>query len=427
MLAIRKYFGGDRIIWAVIIVLSLYSLLAVSSTSGILVYRNPGSSPSYFVIRHAMFLMVGFFLVYLTHLVPYKYFSRLSQLLVVIAIPLLVITLFFGKSINEANRWLEVPIIGLTFQTSDFAKLALIMYLARLLSQKQDQIKDFYKSFLPLIIPTGIVCILIMPEDLSTALILLTTCIILMYIGRINTQHLLLLILGGMVVVGSYAGISMLLDKEGRVGTWQNRIESYLDSDTENYQVEQAKIAIARGGFLGKFPGNSRQRNFLPHSYSDFIYAVIIEEYGLILGGIPILLLYLILIYRAGVLVRKSTRTFPAFLAVGLTLGLVLQAMVHMAVSVNLFPVTGQPLPLVSMGGTSLILTSLSLGMILSVSKGIQEQKLQAEQEAAGKTQAENPPRTDQTSKRDQTSDKADRISDNTGRGSGKADTKVFT
>ncbi len=374
MLAIRKYFGGDRIIWAVIIVLSLYSLLAVSSTSGILVYRNPGSSQTYFVARHAMFLAAGFLLVYLVHLVPYKYFSRLSQLMVVIAIPLLVITLFFGKSINEANRWLEVPIIGLTFQTSDFAKLALIMYLARLLSQKQDQIKDFYKSFLPLIIPTGIVCVLIMPEDLSTALILLTTCIVLMYIGRINTQHILLLILGGMVVVGSYVGISMLLDKEGRVGTWQNRIESYLDSDAENYQVEQAKIAIARGGFLGKFPGNSTQRNFLPHSYSDFIYAVIIEEYGLILGGIPILLLYLILIYRAGVLVRKSTRTFPAFLAVGLTLGLVLQAMVHMAVSVNLFPVTGQPLPLVSMGGTSLILTSLSLGMILSVSKGIQDQ-----------------------------------------------------
>ncbi len=399
MIAIRKYFGGDRIIWAVIIVLSLYSLLSVYSTSGILVYRNPGSSPTYFVVRHAMFLMAGFLLVYFTHLIPYKYFSRLSQLLLVIAIPLLVITLFFGKSINEANRWLEVPIIGLTFQTSDFAKLALIMYLARLLSQKQNEIKDFYKAFLPLIIPTGLVCILIMPEDLSTALILLTTCIILMYIGRINTQHLLLLILGGMLVIGSYAGISILLDKEGRVGTWQNRIESYLDSDTENYQVEQAKIAIARGGFLGKFPGNSTQRNFLPHSYSDFIYAVIIEEYGLILGGIPILLLYLILIYRAGVMVRKSTRTFPAFLAVGLALGLVLQAMVHMAVSVNLFPVTGQPLPLVSMGGTSLILTSLSLGMILSVSKGIQEQQLQKESNAAGKSDREVPKRESERSK----------------------------
>ncbi len=383
MLKIGKYFGGDRIIWAVIIVLSLYSLLSVYSTSGVLVYRHPGSSPAYFVIRHTMFLLAGFLLVYLTHLIPYRYFSRLSQLMVVIAIPLLVLTLFFGKNINEANRWLELPIIGLTFQTSDFAKLALIMYLARLLSQRQEEIGDFYRSFLPMIIPVGIICLLIMPEDLSTAMILLATCIILMYIGRIRTRHLLLIVAGGMIVVGSYVGMTMLLEKEGRVDTWKNRIESYLDKDTENYQVEQAKIAIARGGLLGKFPGNSTQRNFLPHSYSDFIYAVIIEEYGLLLGAIPILLMYLILLYRAGVLVRKSTRTFPAFLAIGLTMGLVLQAMVHMAVSVNLIPVTGQPLPLVSMGGTSLILTSLSLGMILSVSKGIQEQRRQMEAEEA--------------------------------------------
>jgi cell division protein FtsW len=207
-----------------------------------------------------------------------------------------------------------------------------------------------------------------------------------MYIGRINTRHLLLLIMGGMIVVGSYAGVSLLLDREGRVSTWKNRIESYLDGGSENYQVEQAKIAIARGGVLGRFPGNSTQRNFLPHSYSDFIYAVIIEEYGLLLGGIPILLMYLILLYRAGVMVRKSTRTFPAFLAIGLTLSLVLQAMVHMAVSVNLLPVTGQPLPLVSMGGTSLILTSLSLGMILSVSRGIKEQRMQAETAAQNET-----------------------------------------
>jgi cell division protein FtsW len=217
-------------------------------------------------------------------------------------------------------------------------------------------------------------------------MILLATCVILMYIGRINTRHLLLLIMGGMIVVGSYAGVSLLLDREGRVSTWKNRIESYLDGGSENYQVEQAKIAIARGGVLGRFPGNSTQRNFLPHSYSDFIYAVIIEEYGLLLGGIPILLMYLILLYRAGVMVRKSTRTFPAFLAIGLTLSLVLQAMVHMAVSVNLLPVTGQPLPLVSMGGTSLILTSLSLGMILSVSRGIKEQRMQAETAAQNET-----------------------------------------
>jgi len=380
--AIRKYIGGDRIIWAVIIVLSLYSLLSVYSTSGILVFRNPGSSPTYYVFRHGILLMAGLFMVYLTHLVHYRYFSRLSQFLVVIVIPLLIITMVFGEDVNQATRRLQVPVLGFTFQTSDLAKLALIVYVARLLSQKQNEIKDLKKAFLPIVAPVGIICVLIMPEDLSTAMILMATCVILMYIGRIKMGHLLLLCAAGIFIISLYAGISMLTQKENRAPTWWSRVESHFDKETDSYQVEQAKIAIAGGGILGKFPGNSTQRNFLPHSYSDYIYAVIIEEYGLVLGGIPILLLYLILLYRAGVLVRKSTRTFPAFLAVGLTLGLVLQAMVHMAVAVNLLPVTGQPLPLVSMGGTSRILTCISLGIILSVSKGIIEQQ-RLESEAA--------------------------------------------
>ena len=375
MFAIRKYIGGDRIIWAVILVLSLYSLLSVYSTSGILVFRNPGSSPTYYVFRHGILMMVGLFMVYLTHLIPYRYFSRLSQLLVIIVIPLLIITLVFGEDVNQASRRLAVPVFGFTFQTSDLAKLALIIFVARLLSQKQNEIKDIKKAFLPIIIPVGIICVLIMPEDLSTALILMATCVILMYIGRVKMSHLLLFCAAGIFIIGLYAGISLLAHTEGRATTWKSRMESFFDKETESYQVEQAKIAIAGGGILGKFPGNSTQRNFLPHSYSDYIYAVIIEEYGLILGGIPILLMYLILLYRAGVLVRKSTRTFPAFLAVGLTLGLVLQAMVHMAVAVDLIPVTGQPLPLVSMGGTSRIMTCISLGIILSVSKGIKEQQ----------------------------------------------------
>lgn len=380
MFAIRKYIGGDRIIWAVIIVLSLYSLLSVYSTSGILVFRNPGSSPTYYVFRHGILLMAGLFMVYLTHLIPYRYFSRLSQFLVIIVVPLLIVTLIFGEDVNQATRRLEVPLLGFTFQTSDLAKLALIVYVARLLSQKQNDIKDLKKAFIPIMLPVGIICVLIMPEDLSTALILMATCVILMYIGRIKIGHLLLFCAAGIFIISLYAGISMLTQKENRAPTWWNRVESYFDKEIESYQVEQAKIAIAGGGILGKFPGNSTQRNFLPHSYSDYIYAVIIEEYGLLLGGIPILLLYLILLYRAGVLVRKSTRTFPAFLAVGLTLGLVLQAMVHMAVAVNLLPVTGQPLPLVSMGGTSRIITCISLGIILSVSRGIiEQQRLESE------------------------------------------------
>ena len=380
-LAIRKYLGGDRIIWAVVVLLSLYSILAVYSTSGILVFRNPGSSSAYFAIRHGLFLAAGFIIIYITHLIPYKYFSRLAQLMLVAAIPLLIITLFFGKNINEASRWLEIPVLGMSFQTSDFAKLALIMFVARVLSQEQENIKDFYRAFLPVIVPVGIICLLILPEDLSTALILFMTCVVMMYIGRIHTKYLGLLFLVGILTISLYITIVIITEKEGRIGTWQNRIESYFDKDVENYQVQQAKIAIASGGFFGKLPGNSTQRNFLPHPYSDFIYAVIIEEYGLLLGGIPLLLLYLILLYRAGVIVRKSTRTFPAFLALGLTLGLVAQAFVHMAVAVNLLPVTGQPLPMISMGGTSMIFTSISIGMILSVSRGVNEQLRMAEAE----------------------------------------------
>lgn len=217
----KKYFGGDKVIWAVILILSLYSLLAVSSTSGILVLRNPGSSPSYFVFRHTLFLMGGFLMIYLIHLVPYKYFSRLSQMMVAASIPLLIITLLFGKSINQASRWLEVPLIGLSFQTSDFAKLALIMFVARLLSQKQNEIKDFHKAFLPIIIPVGIVCALILPEDLSTSLILFFTCMILMFIGRINTRHLILLSTAGVIIIGMYITITILTDKGSRVGTWK--------------------------------------------------------------------------------------------------------------------------------------------------------------------------------------------------------------
>ena len=381
VVALRKYIGGDRIIWAVVVLLSIYSLLAVYSTSGILVFRNPGSSSAYFAVRHGLFLVAGFIIIYITHLIPYKYFSRLAQLMMAAAIPLLIITLFFGKSINEASRWLEIPVLGMSFQTSDFAKLALIMFVARVLSQEQDNIKDFYRAFIPVIVPAGIICLLILPEDLSTALILFLTCVVMMYIGRIHTKYLGLLFLIGVLTIGLYITIVIITEKEGRVGTWQNRIESYFDKDVENYQVQQAKIAIASGGILGKLPGNSTQRNFLPHPYSDFIYAVIIEEYGLLLGGIPILLFYLILLYRAGVIVRKSSRTFPAFLALGLTLGLVIQAFVHMAVAVNLLPVTGQPLPMISMGGTSMIFTSISIGMILSVSRGVNEQLLMNESE----------------------------------------------
>ncbi len=378
---LRKYFKGDGIIWGVIICLTLISVLAVYSSTGTLAYKYQGGNTTYYILKHLSFMLIGFVAIYITHLIPYKYYSRLAQLLLFISIPLLGLTMVMGTAINSASRWLTLPGIGITIQTSDFAKLALIMYIARVLSLKQEEIKDFKKAFLPIIIPVGLVCILILPSNLSTSLMIFAVSIILMFVGRISIKHLLLLGLAGIIFLSLFVLIApMTKTKLGhRVDTWKHRVETYIGKDTEkdddnNFQAEQAKIAVATGGILGKGPGNSTQRNFLPFPFSDFIYAIIVEEYGLI-GGILVLFLYLYLLYRAGVIVRKTDRTFPAFLTFGLSLSLVFQAMINMAVAVNLFPVTGQTLPLVSMGGSSILFTSSALGIILSVSRGINKEE----------------------------------------------------
>jgi len=313
-------------------------------------------------------------IIFITHLIHYKYYSRLSQLLIGIAVVLLIITLFLGTNVNQAMRWLTLPGLGFTIQTSDFAKLALIMYIARVLSMKQGEIKSFKEAFLPVIIPVVIICVLILPANLSTAALIFGISFLLMFIGRISIKHLLAS--GGVAILllALFITVGTLVKKEGRINTWKNRIENYFEKGgEENYQSQQAKIAIATGGLFGKNPGKSVQRNFLPNPYSDFIYAIIVEEYGLIIGGIPILLAYLFLMFRAGVIVRKCDRTFPAFLAIGLTLMIVVQAMVNMSVVVGIFPVTGQTLPLVSMGGSSMLFTSIAFGIILSISRNLNE------------------------------------------------------
>jgi cell division protein FtsW len=286
---------------------------------------------------------------------------------------MLVATLFSGE-VNEASRWLTLPVINISFQTSDLAKLALIMYLARLLAKKQDHIKDLRGAFVPIVIPVVLTCGLILPANFSTAAVLFSTCLVLMFIGRLNLKYIAYMIgigIAGLLLLFMIAKVYP--EVLPRSETWLSRIESFGGGDSkENYQVEQAKIAIATGGLVGKMPGNSIQRNVLPHPYSDFIFAIIIEEYGLI-GGFFLVLLYLILLYRG---VRISTRaqgSFGAFLAVGLSFSLVFQALINMAVAVNLLPVTGQPLPLVSMGGTSLWFTSFAVGIILSVSRDTEE------------------------------------------------------
>jgi cell division protein FtsW len=376
---LKKYFKGDPVIWAVILLLSVFSLLAVYSSTGSLAYKYQGGNTSYYILKHATILIMGLVITYITHLIPYKYFSRISQLLLVISIPLLLVTLIYGVTRNQASRWLAIPGLSLTFQTSDIAKLAIVMYTARILSKKQDNIKDFKGAFRPLMVPLLLVCALVLPANLSTSLLIFATAFILMFIGRVNLKYLFGMLGIIAILLGSFVALALSNEWEGRIGTWKNRIENYISAGEEdNYQVSQAKIAIVSGGLVNLRPGKSIQRNFLPHPYSDFIYAIIIEEYGL-MGGVIVLALYLYLLFRASVLVRKSSRTFPAFLAIGLAVMITFQAIINMAVVVNLLPVTGQPLPMISMGGSSLLFTCVALGIIQSVSRGIKNQQETAE------------------------------------------------
>ena len=371
-----KYFRGDRTIWLVVFILTIFSLLAVYSSTGTLAYKYQSGNTEFYLFRQARFLILGLGLMYLAHLVRYNYYSRISQVALLLAVPLLLVTLFLGTNLNQASRWLSLPGINSTFQTSDLAKLALIMYVARVLSRRQDNIKDFKSAFLPVMLPVLIVCGLILPANLSTALLLFFTCIVLMFIGRINMKYILYMGLIGALCLGVYVAIKLNSEDKGRVGTWKARIEHFKTGEAgDNYQADQAKIAIARGGIVGRFPGNSTQRNFLPHPYSDFIYAIIIEEYGLIFGGILMVFLYLLLFFRVIRFISHSPRAFATLLAVGCSFMLVFQALINMAVAVNLFPVTGQPLPLVSMGGTSTLFTSIALGIILSVSREVEKEK----------------------------------------------------
>src|SRR5436190_13308993 len=366
-----KYFRGDRTIWMIVFFLSLFSLVAVYSSTGTLAYKYQSGNTEYYLRKHLFILVFGIVLMYAAHLVKYTYYSRISQIALLLAIPLLALTLAMGTNLNEASRWLTLPVINLSFQTSDLAKLALIMYVARMLSKKQYNIKDFKTAFLPIMIPVLVVCGLILPANFSTAAVLFATCCFLMFIGRINMKYILVLGLIGIVCVSIFVGIALVSKSQGRVGTWKARIENFANGDDKgNYQTQQAKIAIATGGVFGKFPGHSTQKNCLPHPYSDFIYAIIIEEEGA-LGGIFIIFLYILLLFRVIRFINHSPMAFGTLLAVGCTFSLVFQAMINMAVAVNLFPVTGQPLPMLSMGGTSIWFTSLAIGIILSISKEV--------------------------------------------------------
>ncbi|HEY1030573.1 MAG TPA: FtsW/RodA/SpoVE family cell cycle protein [Flavipsychrobacter sp.] len=368
---------GDQVIWAVVIILSFISLLAVYSSTGSLAYRMDKNS-SYYLIKQLMVLGLGLLIIYWVHKVNYTKFARIAILLYLISLPLLIYTLFFGTTLNEGSRWIRLPVINVTFQTSDLAKLALFMFLARIMSVKQAVIKDWKKGFMPVLVPVLVTCALIAPANLSTALMLGFTCCILFFIGRVKVSHIALLAFAGLIGVVMLFTVSKITGF-GRAATWEQRIHDFIGKDDANgkkkedvYQVQQAKIAIANGGVTGRGPGNSQQRNFLPHPYSDFIYSIVIEEYGLI-GGAALIVLYLLFLWRSILIFRRCPYAFGAFLAVGLSITLVFQAMLNMAVNVHLVPVTGLTLPLVSMGGSSIWFTSVAIGVILSVSRYVDE------------------------------------------------------
>ncbi|MBP7496962.1 MAG: FtsW/RodA/SpoVE family cell cycle protein [Bacteroidales bacterium] len=377
MIKILDKIKGDKTVWLIVVMLSLYSLTAVYSSTGTLIYRFNKSTEYFFFIQFII-ILGGIFIIYITHLLNYSKLRKYGYwLLLFVAIPLLILTPFIGVSHNEAVR--EISIFGrFSFQPADLAKVLLILYLAGELPRRYEYLDDIKRGFLPLVIPIIIVCALIMYSSGSTAIILFSISIALLFIGGVNYKLLLkflaIISLGFVLLLGVSSIKPGLLP---RVDTWQNRITTYVWSffdkskvnEEDNYQSIQAKIAIVNGGIVGLGPGKSIQRDFLPQAFSDFIYAIIIEEYGLLFGGLPILLLFFILFYRCIKISIKSPGSYGALLALGLGLLIVIQALVHICITVGFLPVSGQPLPLISKGGTSIIFTCVSIGLILSISR----------------------------------------------------------
>jgi cell division protein FtsW len=384
MTTLFKYLKGDKVIWIMVLGMAVISMLVVFTSISSLAAKS--HSVSYHFLKHTILLLLGLGVVFTVHQIPYKYFSKLALMLFWISIPLLALTLIFGQNLNNAYRSLVVA--GLSFQTSDLAKVALIMLIARMLSKDREKIGSFREFVLPVSARILLICGLIMPANLSTAMLLMITSFALLYIGKVKFFHLFSVgILSLAALILAMVLLAQVSDKT-RIKTWEKRIETFFDKkgdegySEKDFQSVQSKVAVATGGFFGKGPGHSVQRNILPHPYSDFIYAIIIEEYG-IPGGLTVLLIYLILLYRAGIIVRKSPTHFGAFLAIGLAMSLVFQGFINMGVCVGILPVTGQPLPFISMGGTSILFTSMAIGIILSVSRSNQEGELNEESESA--------------------------------------------
>jgi cell division protein FtsW len=369
---LTKMFKGDRVIWALVVVFMIYSLLAVYSSSVSVAYLKHGGNTTYFLRSQLFMLLLSLAIIVIVSYLPYRIYYSLSGLILLFSVGLLILTFAIGARVNEAVRTIEIPGTGFRLQTSDVAKVALVLYLARALARFQGELNNFMLVTKYLMFPVAVICALIMPENLSTALMVFGISMIIMFIGRVPFKYLLAYL--GIAVVGvvMFAIVLSMFSEKNRVEVWKNRIENYfsgkVDEDAD-YQSNQAKIAISTGGLFGKAPGKSTQRNMLPQSNSDFIFAIIIEEYGLLFGAIPLILAYMVLLFRGITIIKKCETAFPAFLVIGLIVMITVQAMLNMLVAVGLFPVTGQTLPMVSWGRTSVLVMSFSIGAILSVSR----------------------------------------------------------
>lgn len=373
MKALLKNLKGDKAIWAIVALLAIFSFLPVYSASSNLAYLYGDGNTLKFLLKHFAHLFLGFAILFGVHKIPYHYFKGLAIIALPVVIFLLIITLSQGNTIEGANasRWIRIPFVGVTFQTSSLASVVLLTFVARYLSKIQDQPITFKESLLPLWAPVFFVLALILPANLSTTAILFFMVVVLVFIGGYPLKYLAIILGAGAIMLTLFIVTAKAFPGvfPNRVDTWISRIENFTDEkDTEaDYQIEKAKIAIASGGIFGLGPGKSVQKNFLPQSSSDFIYAVIVEEFGFF-GGIVLIGVYLFLLFRMIIIVYKSSSLFGKLLVIGVGMPIIFRAFINMGVAVELFPVTGLTLPLISSGGTSIWMTCLALGIILSVS-----------------------------------------------------------
>ncbi|WP_418512291.1 FtsW/RodA/SpoVE family cell cycle protein [Corallibacter sp.] len=389
MQSVFKNIKGDRLIWAIAALLAIFSFLPVYSAASNLAYVGGNTGTFSFFAKHFMHLFLGFAIMFGVHKIPYRYFRGLSMVMIPVVLVLLVLTMLQGTTIEGANasRWIQIPIVNMSFQTSTLASVVLMVYVARYMSKIKDEKITFKESILPLWLPVFLVLIMILPANFSTAAIIFLMVLMLVFLGGYPIRYLAVIIGAGVLGLTMFILVAKAFPDAmpNRVDTWMSRIENFSNGqDTEeDYQIEKAKIAIASGQIRGLGPGKSLQKNYLPQSSSDFIFAIIVEEYGLI-GGFILMLFYLWLLFRIVIVSQKADTIFGKLLVLGVGLPIVFQALINMAVAVELFPVTGQTLPLISSGGTSIWMTCLSIGIILSVSAKREEIKEQ-------KTQEDNP------------------------------------